>query len=33
MQIPIPGEKGSVVEFVRNVEEKDGSVVIRMGLP
>ena len=33
MQIPIPGEKGSVVEFVRNVEEKDDSVVIRMGLP
>lgn len=33
MQIPIPGEKGSVVEFVRNVEEKDGSVIIRMGLP
>ena len=33
MQIPIPGEKGSEVEFVRNVEEKDGSVVIRMGLP
>ena len=33
MQIPIPGEKGSVVEFVRNVEEKDGSVTIRMGLP
>lgn len=33
MQIPNPGEKGSVVEFVRNVEEKDGSVVIRMGLP
>lgn len=33
MQIPIPDEKGSVVEFVRNVEEKDGSVVIRMGLP
>lgn len=33
MQIPIPGEKGSVVEFVRNVEEKNGSVVIRMGLP
>ena len=33
MQIPIPGEKGSVVEFVRNVEEKDGSVVIRIGLP
>ncbi len=33
MQIPIPGESGSVVEFVKLVDEHEGNITIKLGLP
>jgi len=33
MQIPIPGESGSVVQFVKLVDEHEGNITIKLGLP
>ncbi len=33
MQIPIPGESGSVVQFVKSIQESEGNITINLGLP
>ena len=33
MQIPIPGESGSVVQTVKSIQESEGNITINLGLP